>query len=667
MIDEIEEMPEQVEPQQPLVEPGVALEQVKRLTRKAFDARKDTIGEKWRVHRMLYNLDFNWAGKRKDQSKHPLADLSQAVDWKAQALVDALISNSKDPFDLAPETDMAELIAPIYQACLSFNLDQEDFPTLLQDSLVSGQLTCGCAFHVYPDPTKDPTSGYARIEPEVMERVFRDPTGRGKYKLRVAPYDKQDVLRMAQEQGWDMAEAARCGDHSSPETEQWREEAGDLVSYQTIEQDGYRNTVYLTEYWGPVWSGEGGELVIPFARVVVADNQYELLVQPDPYGDGQGDLVDGDFKPRSTFPYGKSEVEDCVPMVELGTRVFNSIADNVAASTAHFVEINESLFTQDTVKVLKGSVKSGQSLPKSSAGDLATPKALAQPNPMALEFYMLCNSAFQKYSSAPDMARGFVDVENQGKETATGVRTRQGNASQTLKGLARAVETRVIRPLLERMLYYLVTYGDINSEWVQRIASKEIEAARQKVMKQLLEESPPDIPQQPQAPIAEGVDPETQEPMAIPDEGNPVYQLGMQVWEQQVQQVMQAWEVEAGKIADEKIMKAWREPCSVRVRGISGVLEREGRNETLQSVVGMIGGMSPDIIDIPKVALALCRNAGILASDVLVADSEDELRMQQEQAQQRQMMQAQAEAEANGPAQKPQGPPAKGKPADKKA
>lgn len=664
---EMEPMPQQQPAMEPALPPGVALTQVQSLTRKAIDARRSTIGEKWRLHRALYNNQFDWSGKRKDQSQHPVAELARAVDWKAQALIDALVSNTKDPFDLDPQTDLADLVAPIYQACISANLDQEDFPTLLHDNLVSGMLTSGCVFRCYPDPDKDPASGYSKIEIDVMERVFRDPTGRNKWRLRIAPYDLVDVQRMAEKQGWDAGQVELCGQGATPESELWRNEAGDLVAYAATEQDGYRGTVFLTEYWGPVWEYEGGPIAYPFAKVVLADNQYELLVQSDPYGDGKGDLLDADLSPRATFPYGKSSVEDCAPMAELGTRVLNSIADNIAKSTAHYNEINEDLFTQDTAKVLKGSVKSSQSIPKHGQGDLIKSKPLAIPNPMALEFYGLVDSKFQKYSSAADETMGMESVDSKGAPgTATASRIRQGNAALGLKGMGRSTETRVIRPLIERMLYYLVTYGDLGSEWIQRIASKEIKAARERIMKELLQKDPPDIGQPPIPPPMEGVGPDGL-PAQAPDESDPGYQMMNQVYQMQARQAMQAWEQRAMAFAEQKLQKAWREPCAVRVRGISGVLEREGRNEVLQSVVGAIGGMDPTLIDVPKVALTLCRNAGIHAGDILVSDSEDELRQTVEQNQKMRQEQAMAQAQAapqqdgNGKPQERAKPKAKAK------
>ena len=638
-------MPEAVESQgQVPLPPGVALEQVRTLTRKAIDARKSTIGDKWRFHRRLYNNDFDWTGKRRDQSQHPVAELARAVDWKAQALVDALTSNAKDPFDLEPDTELADLVSPIYQACISANLDRENFPTLVQDALISGMLTSGCVFRVYPDPTRPPESGYSRIEVEVMERVFRDPTGRGKWKVRITPYDLADVQQMAVEQGWDAEQVALLehSSSSSPETEVWREEAGDLVSYASIEQDGYRNTVFLTEYWGPVWEYPGGPLWAEYARVVLADNQYELLVQRDPYGDGKSDIVDGDLNPRATFPYGKSEVEDCVPMAEMETRLLNSIADNIAWSTAHINEINEGLFTQDTAKALKGSIKAGQSIPKNGQGDLIQPKPLATPNPMALEFYAVVNQLFQKFSAASDLAQGIDTQGANGDNTATESRIVQGNASQTLKGMARAVESRVIRPLIERMLYYLITYGDFNSEWIQRVAAKQIEAAKHRLMKELLEGAPPEVGEQPMPPPTAVTDPMTGEETQVPDEGDPVYQLANRQWQMQAQQAMQEWEQRAEAFAVQKLQEAWRQPCSVRVRGISGVLEREGKNEQMQSIVGAIASMDPSMIDVPKVALALCRNVGIHAGDILVSDSEDGLRQKFEENRQMQAQQAMA-------------------------
>jgi hypothetical protein len=622
--------------------PESIIAQVRERTDRAFENSTEDRKE-WDLNYDAYANIYDLGKRLPWQSQVTIPLVSRSVLHKAARIKSAMVSGTEDYYKIKAQTPAGEVAVAVHADLLRANLEAEDFPGKCEVALVSGELTSGPAYAIYPDEA-GPWKGYFRVKPLDMRRVAIDHTGRGRFVSVVEAIDYADLVRAAKERGWDVDAVTRlkggAGGPLRPEIKAHIERTARITNMDADDQR--RREVALTEYWGPLHDDDGNE-VYSFAYVVLGDGRELLYYADKPYGDGKGSVMTSDLLPNVFGVYGKSDVEDARELASFNTRLLRALIDGAAYDVMRG-------YIVDTTRMAPESVDDLQSkglypgIILEQEGDVRNAPALAPLDvgalPMGLiNLYQLARQEFESGIEVTDMSRGVTPGKGSRDVTATEYAGKQEAASQGIDTLTQAVEEKSMEPLLERAVYFQGQYADLNDPEAYRRATESTDAALETLFEKKYGNQ---IPPPPQG--------EPQDPMEA--------QMMQQAAQEREQMAVQLFQSVRPELMD-ALHEAMKEPFTVSVRGIRGVL---AQGEQLQKMAGAtdfagkLGAMS--MLDVPGLVSRAYHLSGVDPKDAILPDGEK--RYEAEQQQQNDMRQAQMQMAAAG--QKPPQPPKGGGP-----
>jgi hypothetical protein len=463
---------------------------------KAAKEARDEHFDKWCNHWRLIGNQYDYSAKAKWQSKGYVAKLSRQVGYVVGISREAVV---KDPSWAAVDgdTELARLTAPILQRIGYDCLDRHGFRKAIKSNVKAGLLTPAMLWAVKPAPSPS-YPGDTLVEPVDMRCIVRDPTGRDKYVFYLTAMDYADVARNAGPMGWDPAVVRALADENGEDEDAvWKKRLMEMLSLKDGEKD--RRTVYLAEYYGPIYD-DAGE-VYQYAHAVLANGRHLLAdPNPDPYGDGKGCIVGEDMDAQLGAPYGKSYVEDAAGPAEYATKLYNIMMDAAPYAVKAFQANSANLVNRNQ---LKGGLKAGTIYETRSNEAAILPIDTGGFDQSLLALYTLNDQEIQAATSATNDARG-LDNETRNDMTLGEVQLKQQANDRNLSSVAMDIEDLSLVPMWERLLYMIGRYIDLNDPTVQKVAEHEIRAALNK-----LRQTPDLIPVEARQALQMGMDPDT--------------------------------------------------------------------------------------------------------------------------------------------------------------
>lgn len=596
------------QPQKPEVtmpDENQIVKQVTDLLEAAREYRKP-IQEDWNENRRAYHNKHDFEGKASWQSKHYLPKVAKDADYIAGKIAEATTDRQDMLIEIVPQQEAAAPAASIIGRLIRENWSREGFDEWFEGQTVHALMTSGYVMKAYPDES-GPWPNYTRIQPCPMDRLYRDPAGRNKYLHYITPMDFSDAVRLAESNGWDVEAMQGVRGQGDPTAKQdessWKRSMAEECGLAESSESTWRNTVFLIEYYGPLYDSNKDE-VYPFVYAVVANRKRLVFLDVDPFGDGKPGMVTGDIIYDPFGVYGKPFLSDGREIANAQTKLANVILDQVALNIPALEYDTGNATAESDAAVIKG-VPMGSVLPKQGPNALLNPVKLSYFSGETVMVAQWLDNERQAATNSTDMTRGIPAQGSSRDITATEYTGKMAASGGTLKSIATGIERRLIVPLAERCLYYLQRGGiDIYNQAVRAVAGNEIEKAIQDITRQMLES--PKVAQEVQA-------------------GTPQQVVGAMVRQE----------------AEQALQQYLSQPFTVKARGISAVLERQ---ESLAAAVGYLGILSqlPNgqmVIDTPKAGKMLGRLSGVAFDDVAVDNADQQWMMSMAQMMAQQMAQ----------------------------
>lgn len=542
----------------------------------------------WRKCWAAYDGDYSdlFASKKPEQARYVLSKFPRAVDYLTRRLSRPVVSNPADTLELKGTTPDGELLAPIFKKLVLDNHERNQFGHVWKRASKCALLSSMAVLKLTPDMSVWP--GACRIEDEDAMCVLLDPSGRGRYLMvvKALDYDEVEALALANPEKWDMDQLRQCkgaGGNADARLSRFRDRARSIIGGEST--DRLRDTVYLCEYWGPVW--QHGSVAMPFARVIIANGTHCVMPpDPEPYGDDQSGFIANPLVERPWKPYGKAYMGDSKDAAESLIRLFNMLLDQFSRRQ-NVMEMDDSNATPQAIRMVTrhgGSLPPTAVLRKKGPGPLLQSVELGGVAPEGMAMFGLLGQEFEQSTQVTDLARGTTPTLGGRKITATEFSGKASNADETLVGLAEDMEQSTLEPTIQREVDYIARYGDPRDAQIRKIAGDEIAAALEVIAK----------------------NPEIQQLAQVAAEAG-------------------AAEVDILEIATARLTEIWRQaPLTVRAASISGTLEREQQARRLMDSVSVIMKLPNGalLLDVPKVARRIVELAGLHPDDVLLDESE---------------------------------------------
>lgn len=564
------------------------------------------IRDVWRRNWKAYNNEYQDANLLPWQCDVTIPLISRAVNSIAASVKDAAVKGGKDWFDITGQSPLGDLVAPIFQKLVSENLDYVRFSTLLEPQIVSALLTCAPAMVVIPDTEVWP--GFCRIENVDMRCLVRDPSGRDDWITQTSLIPWATVKREGGLKGWnaekiqEMKSAAAANYDSAIQAF-----IADIApTEQTWGNQAKTQTVLIDEYWGPLYD-ETGECVYQYAYCVIG-NKEKLLFGPmeDPWEDGKSCYVDGDIMPRVFGAYSRSFVEDSRPIAELLNQLMRRMMDGLAYDVLRAFIIRQEDVTTQTLEDLQDNGLQPGTLIVQRQGDgpPLLPVDTGRFPVAAFQLYQILEQEFEKASGITSTFQGVSENRGNADITFGEIKLKQQNAERGLTTIAASWEDNVGRALVERLVRSIQLYGDLSDERVAGLVHEELQIAVNKAAAFARFSETEQLRQQavgmgmqagPYGPI--GMPPMPEEEDEQVEEGTPEWEAAMEI-----------------------VLRAFQEPMSVRVSGLSGVITKDimakAKASWIQLAMMLPGGK--ERLNTPEILKITAYDSGFDAEPMMV-------------------------------------------------
>lgn len=445
------------------------LKQVQDAYSAAREARKEA-EDLWEKCIRAYRGQYDFSNRLLWQSQHVLPKIAKDVDFVAQMVSDGVGDQQEQLFALTGNGPWGKLAAPILEAIVQAELDQEGFSDTMRGLVTYGLCTPGLAVKLVPKP--GPWTGWTGIEPVSYRSVFKDPTGRAKSLIIVTAFDKADVLDLCKANGWDAKAAKNLSDTGDADArrdaEIWLKGAASAQGWPSPTEEALRRTVFLSEYYGPYYD-DNGDRKHEWCYGVIANNCVVLHGPEDaPYGyDAGGNVrkwtcaIVGDIMSDPFAIYPKPMISDALGIASAQNDIANLILDQAQ------LQINAVGINFDAIEAAgapgarvlkqitgKTGVNPGQPVPFRGAAPPLVPLELARFSPQLLDVQAMLETERQAATGASDMVRGLAATEDTSSETLGEFKDKKATAGNVLVGLAKGIERRFIEPLVEQKLWH---------------------------------------------------------------------------------------------------------------------------------------------------------------------------------------------------------------------
>ena len=328
----------------------------------------------WQGQWDLYWQNMDFSQKAPWQSQVVMPQGPQFIERFAAAMKQALMQAGKEWYTIDAPPGMSRELLPAVKLILDYWLDRAGmtattpalgFPVVFEDAMKMAaiskfeiavtskdlqviapkvQRTEEPPMMLGDEPTVtqqvvhvETTRTIVDIEAVEPLTVWRDPRGRGMYRLRLIEMDLYQLKALAQQtdaQGndiWFADEIAKLTAATDPEldAQRNRKSGGDPV----VNGMPGRKTVMLHEFYGDLVD-EQGELVMRNCLAYLANENFCVRgPEPCPYWHGQDPLIGGAVIRVKDSTYGKSYVESWASLAVTFTEMSNLIFDATYMAT----------------------------------------------------------------------------------------------------------------------------------------------------------------------------------------------------------------------------------------------------------------------------------------------------------------------------------------------
>jgi hypothetical protein len=376
--------------------------------------------------------------------------LSQSPNW-------AEIIDRDDPTQ-----QLSRFATDFIRLCLDFCGTNDSGQTVPFEAIFGGLVQAGALTEMMAAVTWDAKEGRVRVTPVDPRQCYRDPTGRGLYRVRFWEVDKETLLRMADEEVdedgepiWDREAIEELVAHHDQDLVQ------DLQVSSGAGQDlpSPRTPILLKEWLVDLIDtrGKAGKhRKVREKQLIVTANDDRIVrgPEPNPYWHGKDWIV---AHPILAAPLqqgdGRTYVELFRQDVETYENVMNRIYDAVATNSLNAFEVNPDCLDDPTL--LESGIAPNQTVFRS---DMAPPGERAitpieMGRPLTSDIVRLASEAkrnAQESGAQSDIALGQTA---KGETTATEASLSSEGQNALTGAVSMDIDLNFLGPLVELMYY----------------------------------------------------------------------------------------------------------------------------------------------------------------------------------------------------------------------